>query len=241
MRFSATVADSDPTRCKKRGSFLRLVLIAILATLDLGATTLPISITESLEWMTRTSELIVIGRPVGVSPDLIRTNDSRFEEDATIKVERVLAGELSEANLTFRWQPDRRVYMKYWLVQENEQPNVKFDFHMFFFLNRAPHADGNSPLWTMRADLLCSGEWKTGMGNRAETTDAIVAAIQGELAYMRAHRIAPLKLKRVKLRPHKKTRNALVVCSPEGISPGQDITEGICDCPSLSTVSATSS
>ena len=191
-----TVAVSEPTRCRRRARYRRSILLAILATADLGATTPPpTTITESLEWMTRTSELIVIGRPISVSPDVVRADDSRFEEDATIKVERVLAGELSETSLTFRWRPDRRVYMKYWLQLEKDWPNSHYDFHMFFFLNRASQADGNSPMWTMRADLFGNGSWKTALGNNAETTDAIAASIQGELAYMRAHRIAPLESK----------------------------------------------
>lgn len=172
-----------------------MILLAILATADTRATTpAPTCIKDSLEWMTRTSDLIVIGRPISVSPDVVRMDDSRFEEDATIKVERVLAGEFSETSLTFRWQPNRKVYMKYWLDQEKEQPNVKFDFHMFFFLNRASQADGNSPLWTMRADLFGNGAWKTAIGNEAGSTDAIVAAIHTELAYMQANHIAPLRL-----------------------------------------------
>lgn len=125
----------------------------------------------------------------------MRTDASHFDEDATIKIERALAGELADKTVTFWWRPDRRVYMKYWLEQEKQQPNVRFDFHMIFFLNRASNTDGNPTMWTMRADLHDCGDLKTAIGNWARSTDTIAAAIEGELAYMREHRIAPLRLK----------------------------------------------
>jgi hypothetical protein len=194
--FIGTVAINAPNPRTRRGRYCCSILLAILAAPLLRASSPPpTSVCESLEWLTRTSELIVIGRPISVSPDVVRTDGSHFDEDAKIKIERVLAGELADRTVTFRWRPDRRVYMKYWLEQEKQQPNVRFDFHMVFFLNRASNADGNPPMWTMRADLHDCGDWKTAIGNWARSTDTIAAAIEGELAYMREHRIAPLRLK----------------------------------------------
>jgi len=194
--FIATVALRVLERRARRVGYLCSIPFAIFATPLLYASTPPpISVCNSLEWLTRTNELIVIGRPISVSPDVVRTDDVRFDEDATIKIERVLAGDLSEQTLTFRWRPDRRIYMKYWLEQEKQQPNVRFDFHMVFFLDRASNVDGNSPMWSMRADLQDCGNWKTAIGNWARSIEVIVAAIGSELAYMREHRIAPLQLK----------------------------------------------
>ncbi|MEP6539970.1 MAG: hypothetical protein ABJF23_31880 [Bryobacteraceae bacterium] len=174
------------------------VLIMLATTGAKGNSSPPITINQSLEWATRTSELIVIGRPISVRPDVVRKDDFRFEEDVTINVERVLAGEFNKTSLTFRWKPDRRVYMKYWLEQEREQPNVNFNFHMFFFLNRAPREfgqdDRNSIRWTRRADLLENGSWTNAAGRKAETTAAILSAVEAELAYMRANGISWLNL-----------------------------------------------
>jgi len=196
MSLIPTVVPIFLERRSGRVGYLCSITIAILATPLLSASSPPpTSVCDSLEWLTRTSELIVIGRPISVSPDVIRQDDAHFDEDATIKIERVLAGDLSDQTLTFRWRPDRRVYMKYWLEQEIEQPNVTFDFHMVFFLNRAANVDGKSPVWNMRSDLHGCGGWKTAIGNWARSIETIVAAIGGELAYMREHRIAPLQLK----------------------------------------------
>ena len=118
----------------------------------------------TVEWLTRTSELIFIGRPISVFPDVVRPGDVRFDEDATINIERVLTGDLTDETLTFRWRPDRRSYMKYLLEQERQQPNAWFDFRNVFFLNRATNVDGHSPVWSMRADLATCGDLKTANG-----------------------------------------------------------------------------
>jgi hypothetical protein len=212
-----TMIAVEHSQRRERGFSCCAILLALLAPTGLGATSPPpTSIAESLEWITRTSELIVVGRPISVYPDVVRTNDDRFDEDVTVKVERVLAGELNEASLTFRWRPDRRIYMKYWLELEKE-PNVRFDFHMFFFLNRASSiTDDGKPRWTMRADLFFQGSWKTAVGIKAETTSAIAAAIEGELAYMREHGISPLQLKADTFERTKTLAMASALAPPKG-------------------------
>lgn len=214
-------ADTLPIRCRMLGPYCRLIVLLILAISGAkGTSPPPTNVTESLEWATRTSELIVIGRPISVYPDAVRKDDSRFEEDVTIKVQRVVAGEFGETSLTFRWKPNRRIYMKYWLEQEKEQPNVNFDFQMFFWLNRASRdfsqGDSNSIQWTMRADLFQNGSWNTATGSKAERTATILAAIEAERDYMRANGISPLNLKAEDFSRTKTLASGPLHISPKG-------------------------
>jgi hypothetical protein len=113
-------ADALLSRRRAPNGRSRLIVVTLLAGGGLyGTSPPPHPRLETLEWATRTSELIVIGRPIRVDPDVVRTDDSRFEEEVTIKVERVLTGTFSGSELTYRWKPTRRTpYMKYWLERE---------------------------------------------------------------------------------------------------------------------------
>jgi hypothetical protein len=126
-----------------------LAVLCLLAAFSLrGTTPPPIEVAESLEWMTWDSDLIVLGYPHKVEPDVIPTNDSMFGEQVTIDVKRVLYGSYDADSLSFRWETNRARSMKR-EVDLGREPNVTYDRPQLFFLRwiSKQQADGGRPVW----------------------------------------------------------------------------------------------
>jgi hypothetical protein len=132
----------------------------------------PTSIEDSLEWTTRTSELIVLGKPLHVSQD---THDDSslqpyFEENVTIAVDRVLLGVYSSSMLVFRWTTVRARTMEH---------EVEINEPWLFFLNPARGASSQAA-WSLRRSIPIASSsqgLRTAGGDLVRTADAIVGVV----------------------------------------------------------------
>ncbi len=169
---------------------MRQVLIALyLFGLSVStATTIPTQVAESLEWITRSSDLIILGRPLKVSPDVIHMGNAKFDEDVTMDVERVLLGTYTAKELTFRWNTDRVQSMKH-EVDLTKEPNVTYDRpQLFFFRRRLTEAMGSGEQsWQLRNHILIkqsSQGLPTANGGLARTASEILGAVENEAMLM---------------------------------------------------------
>jgi hypothetical protein len=152
-------------------------------------------IADSLEWMTWDSDLIVLGYPRSVTPDVIRTNDSVFEEQVTVDVKRVLYGSYNAGSLTFRWKTTRAKSMKV-EVDLTEGPNLAYSRPQLFFLRRSDRQKLDDPVdWTLRRNVLINqssqGLETLAGGGLARTAGEIMSVVEREAAY-RAHNSLPV-------------------------------------------------
>jgi hypothetical protein len=151
------------------------VLVAFVLN---GNTPPPIEVADSLEWMTWDSDLIVLGSPRSVVPDVIQTNDSMFEEQVTVVVKRVLYGSYNSETLNFQWKTNRGRSMKR-EVDLAREPNVTYDRPQLFFLRRSNEG------WTLRRNVFPNGSSQglaTAAGGLARTADQIMGVIEKEIA-----------------------------------------------------------
>ena len=163
----------------------RLAVLCFLAAFSLdGTSPPPVEIADSLEWMTWDSDLVVLGYPRKVEPDVARTNDSMFEEQVTIDVRRVLYGSYDSDSLSFRWETNRAKSMK-GEVDITREPNVKYDRPQLFFLRHWSDQDaGNHPiLWSLRSNVFPTSSSQglpTTTGDFAKTADEILRIVEEE-------------------------------------------------------------
>lgn len=137
----------------------------------------PIDVAESLEWMTWDSDLIVLGFPRSVVPDVIQMNDSVFDEQVTIDVKRVLYGSHNSESLTFQWKTDRVRAMK-GEVDLVREPNVTDDRPQVFFLRWSNEG------WRLRRNIFpkqSSQGLATTVGGLARTANEIMSVIETEI------------------------------------------------------------
>ena len=163
------------------------VLCLLVASTVSGTSPPPVEVAESLEWMTWDSDLIVLGYPKKVEPDVIRTNDSTFQEQVTIDVKRVLYGSYATDSLSFRWETMRAKSMKY-EVDLGREPNVTYDRPQLFFLRQLSkqQAGGGRPIWLLRGNVFLkqsSQGLATAAGGLARTADEILKVVEDESSY----------------------------------------------------------
>lgn len=133
----------------------------------------PMEVADSLEWLTWDCDLIVLGYPHRLQPDVMRIDDRTFEAQATIEVQRVLYGEYNAGSLSFSWKTDRVTPM-------DNRPQL-------FFLKRSSSQRGESypTLWTLRRSVLPSASSQglpTATGGLARTADEVMTTVENEAA-----------------------------------------------------------
>ncbi len=166
-----------------------IVLAVLAASPSMGTSLLPSTIEDSLEWTTRNSELIVLGRPLQVNQDVHDENSRwppvQFEEHVTISVDRVLLGVSHSPSLAFRWSTDRSHTMQYEVDLTNEK-NVTYDRPQLFFLNRAGGPGPASPTaWRLRRSIFVkqsSQGLRTATGELVKTADGIIGVVEKEIS-----------------------------------------------------------
>jgi hypothetical protein len=146
----------------------------------------PYSLMDSLEWMVRNSDLVVLGYPRAVEPDTSPNDESTFEEKVTIQVTRVLYGAYAPRTLSFSWKTDRHRSMKS-EVELARDPNVVYDRPQLFFLRRSPEKNiaGDGIAWTLHASVFLnqsSSGVATAAPGLATTAGEILKAVTGESA-----------------------------------------------------------
>jgi hypothetical protein len=138
----------------------------------------PIEIADSLEWMTWDCDLIVLGHPYKLQPDVTAVDDRTLEAQATIQVTRVLYGTFGADSLSFYWKADRVTPM-------DNRPQL-------YFLRRAANREGehHPAPWALRNSVLPSASSQglaTATGGLARTADEIMSVIESESAIRTAN------------------------------------------------------
>ncbi len=170
-----------------------LAALCFMVASNLVGTVPPlVEMVDTLEWMIWDCDLIVLGHPRSVTPDVIQTSDSVFEEQAVVDVTRVLLGSYTADSLTFHWKTTRAMSMKR-EVDLAREPNVKYHRPQLFFLRRSGEQGIHEPAhWTLRRNIFLNQSSQglaTARGGLARTADEILGLIELEVAHRAANRL----------------------------------------------------
>jgi hypothetical protein len=173
---SETEMTSHGSHSRDGASLLSRALAvgALAVSLCSGTKPPPITVDESVEWITRDSDLVIIGYTLQLSSDLPEPGSRMVREQVTVGVDRVILGAYSAGTLTFN--------------RKTEFPgDLGHDARpQLLFLKRSTDpADWHTigAPWILRTRFVF-GDNSPGLplanGGRAKTASDVVAAIQAE-------------------------------------------------------------